>query len=85
MNQAVEKTVIGRLAGRVGIKFNFYYFFLLVLNLFTLLLALWDVKGLVLLAFTIGYSIHVRLMLTQRDEQRLTNELLEELLERQRN
>ncbi len=74
--------MVARMAGKIGIKFNIYYAFLFVINLFTLLLCFWDVKGIVLFAFTLGFSMYIRILLTQREEQRLTNELLEELIER---
>ncbi|WP_135230570.1 hypothetical protein [Deinococcus fonticola] len=78
-NPSIENTAIGKIAGRMGLKFNLYYAFLILLNAFVLMLCFWDVKGVVLLILSLGFTMHVRLLLTQREEQRLTNELLEEL------
>ena len=55
--------------------------FLTLLNLAALALAIYDAKGLLILLITIGFSLNMRLKLTQREEQRITNELLEEILE----
>lgn len=73
--------MIGKVAKRLNFKFNAYYVFLIVLNLAAFALAIYDVKGLLILFITIGFSLDIRLKLTQREEQRLTNELLEEILE----
>lgn len=60
---------------------NAYTAFLLLLILVALSVAFFDPKGLVLLVVVLAYGVHVRLMLTQRAEQRRTNELLEELID----
>ena len=62
---------------------NLYTVFVLLLNLAALSLVFWDAKGVVVLMLTLMYTAHLRLLLTQRSEQRRTNELLEELLESQ--
>ncbi|RJF74590.1 hypothetical protein D3875_03350 [Deinococcus cavernae] len=79
--ELIGRTVIGKTARRFNVKFNVYYAFLVLLNFAGFFLAMYDAKGLVILFFTIGFSMVIRLMLTQREEQRLTNELLEELVE----
>ena len=79
--ELIDRTVIGKTAKKFSVKFNFYYAFLVLLNLAGFFLTMYDAKGLVILFFTIGFSMVIRLMLTQREEQRLTNELLEEMVE----
>lgn len=82
MNQdLLGQTIVGKTAKRFNIKLNAYYIYLILLNVLAFFTVMWDAKGLVILFFTLGFSMHIRLMLTQREEQRLTNELLEELLE----
>lgn len=58
-----------------------YTVFLLVLILVALSVAFFDPKGIVLLVVVLAYAAHIRLLLTQRAEQRRTNELLEELID----
>ena len=60
---------------------NVYTVFLLFLNLAVLSVAFFDPKGIALLLVSLAFSAHVRLLLTQREAQRRTNELLEELLD----
>ena len=60
---------------------NVYTAFLLLLILVALSVAFFDPKGIVLVVVVLAYTAHVRLQLTQRAEQRRTNELLEELLD----
>ncbi|WP_415814184.1 hypothetical protein [Deinococcus marmoris] len=82
MNQdLIDRTMVGKVAKRFDFKFNAYYIFLTLLNLAVVALAFYDAKGLVILFITIGFSLNMRLKLTQREEQRITNELLEEILE----
>lgn len=77
----IGQTIIGKTAKRFNVKLNTYYAFLILLNVLALFTVMWDAKGLVILFFTLGFSMHIRLMLTQREEQRLTNDLLEEILD----
>ncbi|GGO33500.1 hypothetical protein [Deinococcus humi] len=77
----MDRTMVGKVARRFDFKFNAYYTFLTLLNLAALALAIYDAKGLLILLITIGFSLNMRLKLTQREEQRITNELLEEILE----
>lgn len=82
MNQnLIDRTMAGKVAKRFDFKFNAYYIFLTLLNLAALALAVYDAKGLLILFVTIGFSLNMRLKLAIREEQRITNELLEEILE----
>lgn len=76
----IERTAVGKVAKRFNIKFNWYYTFAILINLFAFFLCLWDVKGIAILLFTLGFTLVLRLLLTTREEQRITNELLEEIL-----
>ena len=78
---AAEQTLIGKALGRVGLKLSGYHLFMVVINLLALGLSVWDAKGLVLLILTLGYSLNLHLRVQQLQQARLTNELLEELLE----
>jgi hypothetical protein len=78
---AAERTLIGKALGRVGLKLSGYHLFMGVINLLALGLSAWDAKGLVLLVFTLGYSLNLHLRYQLLQQTRLTNELLEELLE----
>ena len=60
---------------------NVYTVFLLLLILAAMSVVFFDVKAVVLLVVVLAYAAHLRLMLTQRAEQRRTNDLLEELLD----
>lgn len=77
----IDRTMVGKVVKRFDFKFNTYYMFLTLLNLAALALAIYDAKGLLILLITIGFSLNMRLKLTTREEQRITNELLEEILE----
>lgn len=66
---------------KMPIPTNVYTVFLLLLILVASSVAFFDPKGIVLLVVVLAYTAHVRLQLTQRAEQRRTNELLEELLD----
>lgn len=66
---------------KLPIPTNGYTVFLLLLILVALSVAFFDPKGIVLLVVVLAYAAHIRLQLTQRAEQRRTNELLEELLD----
>ena len=77
----IGRTVVVKTAKKLNIKFNAYYAFLALSNMAALFLVMYDAKGLAILFFTLGFSLIVRLLLTQREEQRITNELLEEILE----
>ena len=66
---------------RLPIPTNAYTAFLLLLILVALSVVFFDPKGVVLLVVVLAYAVHVRLLLTQRAQQRRTNELLEELLD----
>ncbi len=77
----IDRTMVGKVARRFDFKFNAYYIFLTLLNLAALALAIYDAKGLLILLITVGFSLNMRLKLTTREEQRITNELLEEILE----
>lgn len=65
----------------VPVPTNLYTVFLILLNLATLSVAMYDVRGIALVFLSMAYTVHVRLLLTQREEQRRTNELLEEMLD----
>ena len=67
--------------GKLPIPTNAYTAFLLLLILVALSVVFFDPKGMVLLVVVLAYAVHVRLLLTQRAQQRRTNELLEELLD----
>ena len=60
---------------------NLYTPFLLLLNVAALSVAFLDAKGIVLALLSLAYTAHMRVLLTQRAEQRRTNDLLEELLD----
>ncbi|GMA17216.1 MULTISPECIES: hypothetical protein [Deinococcus] len=60
---------------------SIYTVFLILLNLAAFSVAVVDAKGLVLVVLSLMYTVHMRVQLTQREEQRRTNELLEELLD----
>lgn len=66
---------------RWPIPTTFYTAFLILLNLAALSVAVYDAKGVVLVFVSLAYTVVIRLMLTQREAQRRTNELLEELLD----
>lgn len=57
--------------------------FLLLLNLAALSLAFFDAKGIVILVLSLMFTSLMRVLLTNRAEQRRTNELLEELIDTQ--
>ena len=66
---------------KLPIPTNAYTAFLLLLVLVALSVVFFDPKGMALLVVVLAYAVHVRLLLTQRAQQRRTNELLEELLD----
>ena len=82
LSAATQHTLIGRAARKLGVRLNIYILYLLLLNAGALFLAVSDAKGLVVLVLTLGASLALHLQHSLREEQRLTNELLEELLER---
>lgn len=61
-------------------KFNAYYLYMVLINLLAIGLAFLDPKGIFLLIITIGVSLNMHLSYSKREEQRLTNDLLEEIL-----
>ncbi|SMB77934.1 hypothetical protein [Deinococcus hopiensis] len=79
-NMTLENTMFGKIAKRSGLKLNVYHIFLAILNFAALALAFWDAKGIAVLFVTVAYSLSLHLKYSQREEQRLTNELLEDIL-----
>jgi len=68
---------------RLPLPGNLYTIFLLLLNLLALSVAVVDAKGIALFILTLMYTAHMRVQLTRREEQRRTNELLEDLVDGQ--
>lgn len=79
-NMTLENTMFGKIAKRAGLKMNAYHIFMVILNFAALMLAFWDAKGIAILFITVAYSMNLHLKYSQREEQRLTNEMLEDIL-----
>lgn len=81
-DRLTEHTLIGRVTRKFRVPLTIYSLYLALINILALGLAAWDPKGLVVVVVTLGFSLQLHLSHSRRQEQRLTNELLEELLER---
>jgi hypothetical protein len=82
-NVSMNVLSVPRTARKLPLPKSLYTVFLLLLNLAALSVAVVDAKGIAVFVLTLMYSVHLRVQLTQREEQRRTNELLEELLDGQ--
>lgn len=70
-----------RASRRFPLPSSLYSVFFIVLNLAAVGAALFDPKGIAVLFVTVAYTLHVRLLLTTREEARRAHDLLEELLD----